>query len=34
VADFAVSYAGQNERDHAALAAAVASGRAQAKTGV
>jgi uncharacterized protein (DUF2252 family) len=34
VADFAVSYAGQNERDHAALAAAVASGRAEAKTGV
>ena len=34
VADFAVSYAGQNERDHAALAAAVASGRAEAETGV
>jgi uncharacterized protein (DUF2252 family) len=34
VADFAVSYADQNERDHAALAAAVASGRAEAKTGV
>jgi uncharacterized protein (DUF2252 family) len=30
VADFAVSYADQTERDHAALAAAVASGRAQA----
>jgi uncharacterized protein (DUF2252 family) len=34
VADFAVSYADQNERDHAALADAVASGRAEAKTGV
>jgi uncharacterized protein (DUF2252 family) len=34
VADFAVSYAGQNERDHAALADAVASRRAEAKTGV
>jgi uncharacterized protein (DUF2252 family) len=30
IADFAVSYADQNERDHAALAEAVASGRAQA----
>jgi hypothetical protein len=30
IADFAVSYADQTERDHAALAAAVASGRAQA----
>jgi len=34
VADFAVSYAAQTERDHAALADAVASGRAEAKTGV
>jgi uncharacterized protein (DUF2252 family) len=34
VADFAVSYADQNERDHAALAEAVASGRAEAKPGV
>ena len=32
--DLAVSYAAQNERDHAALAEAVASGRAEAKTGV
>jgi uncharacterized protein (DUF2252 family) len=30
IADFAVSYADQTERDHAALAEAVASGRAQA----
>jgi Uncharacterized protein conserved in bacteria (DUF2252) len=34
VADFAASYADQNERDHAALAAAVASGRVIAETGV
>jgi uncharacterized protein (DUF2252 family) len=34
VADFAVSYAAQTERDHAALAAAVASGRAEATAGV
>jgi len=34
VADFGVSYADQTERDHAALAAAVASGRAEAKLGV
>jgi uncharacterized protein (DUF2252 family) len=34
VADFAVSYAAQTERDHAALAEAVASGRVEAKTGV
>ena len=34
VADFAVSYAAQTVRDHAALAEAVAAGRAEAKTGV
>jgi hypothetical protein len=34
VAGFAVSYAAQTQRDHAALAAAVTSGRAQAETGV
>jgi uncharacterized protein (DUF2252 family) len=34
VAGFAASYADQTERDHAALAEAVASGRAQAQTGV
>ena len=34
VADFGVSYADQTERDHAALAEAVASGRAEAKLGV
>jgi uncharacterized protein (DUF2252 family) len=34
VAGFAASYAGQTERDHAALADAVASGRAEAETGV
>ncbi|HEX4398570.1 MAG TPA: DUF2252 domain-containing protein [Trebonia sp.] len=34
VADFGVSYADQTERDHAALAAAAASGRVEARTGV
>jgi Uncharacterized protein conserved in bacteria (DUF2252) len=34
VTDFAVTYADQTVRDHAALAAAVASGRLQARTGV
>jgi uncharacterized protein (DUF2252 family) len=34
IAAFAVSYAAQTERDHAALADAVASGRADAQTGV
>jgi uncharacterized protein (DUF2252 family) len=34
MADFAASYADQNERDHAALAAAVTSGRVTAQTGV
>jgi thiamine monophosphate kinase len=34
VADFAETYADQNERDHAALAAAVAAGRVQAQSGV
>ena len=34
VADFGEAYADQNERDHAALAGAVASGRVQAQTGV
>jgi uncharacterized protein (DUF2252 family) len=34
VAEFAETYADQTERDHAALADAVASGRAQAQTGV
>jgi len=32
--DFAETYAGQNERDHAALAAAVADGRVEAQSGV
>ena len=34
VADFAETYADQNQRDHAALQAAVAEGRAQARSGV
>ncbi len=34
VADFSVAYADQNERDHAALAAAVKSGRLQAVEGI
>jgi NAD(P)-dependent dehydrogenase (short-subunit alcohol dehydrogenase family) len=34
VADFAESYADQTDRDHTALADAVASGRAQARVGV
>ena len=34
VADFAETYAGQTERDHAALADAVASGRVQAQSGI
>ena len=34
VTDFAEMYAGQNERDHAALAAAVADGRVEAQSGV
>jgi hypothetical protein len=34
VADFAEAYADQNERDHAALQAAVADGRVQAQSGV
>jgi len=34
MADFAASYADQNERDHTALAAAVAAGRVKAETGV
>ncbi len=34
VADFGESYADQTERDHAALAEAVASGRAEATPGV
>ena len=34
VADFGETYADQNERDHAALADAVASGRVQAQTGI
>ena len=34
VADFAETYADQNERDHAALADAVASGRVQAQVGI
>jgi hypothetical protein len=34
VADFAEAYADLNERDHAALAAAVAEGRVQAQPGV
>jgi Uncharacterized protein conserved in bacteria (DUF2252) len=34
VADFAEAYAEQNERDHAALAAAVAAGRVEAQSEV
>ena len=34
IADFAETYADQNERDHAALAAAVADGRVEAQSGV
>jgi Uncharacterized protein conserved in bacteria (DUF2252) len=34
IADFAETYADQNERDHAALAAAVDTGRIQAESGV
>jgi hypothetical protein len=34
VADFAVAYADQNERDHEALVRAVRAGRIEAKTGV
>jgi hypothetical protein len=34
VADFAETYADQNERDHAALAAAVEDGRVEAQPGV
>jgi hypothetical protein len=34
IADFAETYADQNERDHAALAAAVSEGRVQAHSGV
>jgi uncharacterized protein (DUF2252 family) len=34
IADFAETYADQNERDHAALTAAVAAGRIQAQSGV
>ena len=34
VADFGETYAGQTERDHAALADAVASGRVQAQMGI
>jgi hypothetical protein len=34
VADFAETYADQTERDHAALANAVASGRVQAHMGI
>jgi uncharacterized protein DUF2252 len=34
VADFGEIYADQNERDHAALADAVASGSVQAQTGI
>ena len=34
VADFSIAYADQNERDHAALVAAVASGRVPARTGM
>jgi uncharacterized protein (DUF2252 family) len=34
IADFAETYADQNQRDHAALAAAVAAGRVQAQSGV
>jgi Uncharacterized protein conserved in bacteria (DUF2252) len=34
IADFAVSYANQNERDHSELGRAVKTGRITAKTGV
>lgn len=34
IADFAETYADQNEHDHAALAQAVAAGRVQAQTGL
>jgi hypothetical protein len=34
VADFAETYADQNERDHALLAAAVAAGRVEAQPGM
>jgi hypothetical protein len=34
IAQFATEYADQNERDHAAFAAAVASGRIPARTGI
>jgi hypothetical protein len=34
VADFAETYADQNERDHAALTDAVASGRVHAQMGI
>jgi hypothetical protein len=34
IADFAEAYADQNERDHAAMAAAVADGRVEAQPGV
>jgi hypothetical protein len=34
VADFAETYADQNERDHAALGAAVAAGRVEAQSGM
>ena len=34
MADFAVRYADQNERDHAAFLAAIAQGRVRADTGV
>jgi molybdate-binding protein len=34
IADFAETYADQNERDHAALASAVAAGRVEAQVGV
>ena len=34
IADFAETYADHNERDHAALAAAVADGRAEAQSGI
>ena len=34
IAEFAIAYADQTERDHQALAAAVKSGRIQAETGL
>ena len=34
MADFAETYADQNERDHAALLEAIASGRVQAEPGI